>query len=102
MIMCWKSDPQGWAKFATLTQQLSDLLEQEAGYLDLRRSLSWRAHRKPQKKASKALAPVLQSVDEGVMEKQEESVELEEVKVSAAKKMELRKEDEANEKDCDV
>ena len=63
--------------------------------------LSWRKHQKPQKKASKAKAPVLQSVDEGVMEKQKESVEMEEVKVSAGKIMELRK-DEASEKDCDV
>ena len=97
MIVCWNHDPQERAKFVSLTQQLSNILEQEAGYLDLRRSLSWRAHQKPQKIASGAKAPALQSIGEGVME---ESVEMEELETNAAKRMELR-EDEVNERDCE-
>ena len=99
MIICWSSDPQERAKFASLTQQLSNLLEQEAGYLDLRRSLSWRTHRKPQKKAK---APVLQSIDESVTEKEEEKVEMAEVEINDARKMKLREEADTNEKDCAV
>ena len=93
MIACWSNDPKERAKFASLTQQLSSLLEQEAGYLDLRRSLSWSTHRKPQKKASRAKPPDLQSTDEGVMKKEEECVEME---------MNLREGDEVNERDSAV
>ena len=46
------------------------MLEEEAGYLDLSCSLSWK-----------------------VMEKEERSLEMEEVKINAAKKMELREGD---------
>ena len=74
LIVCWKSDPQKRAKFAILTQQLSKMLEEEAGYLDLSCSLSWK-----------------------VMEKEERSLEMEEVKINAAKKMELR---EGDVEDC--
>jgi len=102
MIACWSSDPQERAKFASLTQQLSNLLEQEAGYLDLQRSLSWRTHRKPQKKASRAKPPVLQSTDESVTEKEEERVEMAEVEIKDARKMKLREEAHTNEKDCAV
>jgi len=95
MIACWSSDPQERAKFASLTQQLSNLLEQEAGYLDLR------THRKPQKIASRAKPPVLQSIDESVTEKEEERVEMAEVEINDARKMKLREVD-TNEKDCAV
>ena len=99
MIACWNSDPQERTKFASLTQQLSNLLEQEAGYLDLRPSLSWRTHRKPQKKAK---APVLQSIDESVIEKEEERVEMAEVEINGARKMKLREEADTNENDSAV
>ena len=93
MIACWNSDPQERAKFASLTQQLSNLLEQEAGYLDLRPSLSWTTHRKPQQKACKAKPPVLQTNDEKLMKRKEECVEM---------KMKLKEGDEVNEKDSVV
>lgn len=60
--------------------------------------LSWRKHQKPQKKASREKAPVLQSVDEEKMEKEEKSVEMEDIEINAAKKMELK----GDEEDCAV
>ena len=93
MIACWSSDPQERAKFASLTQKFSNLLEQEAGYLDLCRSLSWRTHRMPQKKAFKAKPPVLQSTNEKEMKMKEECVEM---------KTKLKEDDEVNEKNSAV
>lgn len=37
-------------------QRSSDLLEQEAGYLDLRRSLTWKKHEQPQLEVSRGLS----------------------------------------------
>ena len=72
MTICWKSDPEERTRFADLVQQFSNMLEQEAGYLNLHRSLSWRTR----KKASRAKA---QSVDKHVIEKEKESMEMDEV-----------------------
>lgn len=74
---CWDGDPQNRPRFADLVQQFSDLLEQEAGYLDLCRSLSWRKHGKFLKEDSKMSTPILKS-DEKVSEKYGEDVELKE------------------------
>ena len=74
MSMCWNIDPQERTKFSNLAEQLSNLLEQEAGYLDLRIhcSLSWKTRGQARKKAAGVKVPVEQSIDE----KEEESVEM--------------------------
>ena len=72
MIMCWNIYPQGRTNFSNLVEQLSDLLEQEVGYLDLCPSISWRTHGQAQEKDTWVKVPVKQSVDE----KAEESVEM--------------------------
>ena len=92
MSVCWNSDPHGRAKFADLSQQLSNMLEQEAGYLSLRRSLTWKTRGETPKKAAMAKAPILQSVKERVMggaemDEAEESAEMDEAEVSDAEKM---------------
>ena len=96
VMSCWDADPQNRPKFADLVQQLSDVLEQEAGYLDLRRSLSWR---KPQmKEDSMTDTPALQSIKAEVNETFGEDVELEKIKnavTEATNQMALIGEEEA-------
>ena len=74
MSMCWNIDPQERTKFSNLAEQLSNLLEQEAGYLTLRicHSLSWKTSGQAQKKGTGVKIPVEQSIDEN----EEESVEM--------------------------
>jgi len=104
MSVCWNSDPQGRAKFADLEQQLSNMLEQEAVYLSLRRSLSWKTRGETPKKAAMAKAPILQSVEKRVMggaemDEAEESAENDEAEVSG---VELKRSDEAHKRDSAV
>ena len=40
MILCWNVDPQERPRFSKLVNNFSDLLEQDADYLELSRSLS--------------------------------------------------------------
>ena len=98
MKICWNSDPRGRAKFADLEQRLSSMLEQEAGYLSLRRFLTWKTHGETPKKAAIMKAPILQSVEERVMGKEEESVWLDEENISGASERSV----EANERDSAV
>jgi len=81
MTGCWYSDPKERAKFAELTQQLSNLLEKEAGYLDVHHSLRWRTNTKPQEDASRAKPPILKGVDKEVGKK---SVKLAEVEIESS------------------
>ena len=57
---CWYSDPQERTIFANLTEQLSNLLEKESGYLHLglRHSLRWKTHGKSEKKDFPAKTPI--------------------------------------------
>ena len=40
MILCWNVDPQERPRFSKLVNNFSDLLEQDADYLELSRSVS--------------------------------------------------------------
>ena len=69
--VCWNHDPRKRTKFAVLAGQLSDLLEQEAGYLDLNHPLHWGTRRQSWTKA-----PMLQQCeDDKAAGKEDESVE---------------------------
>ena len=86
MTICWNSDPEKRTKFTDLVQQFSNLLEQEAGYLNRRRSLSWRTR----KKAFVVKTPTPQSVDKQVIGKEKESAETDEVEMNASSTIELK------------
>lgn len=86
MTICWNSDPEKRTKFTDLVQQFSNLLEQEAGYLNLRRSLSWRTR----KKTFVVKTPTPQSVDKQVIGKEKESAEMDEVEMNASSTIELK------------
>ena len=79
IVDCWYSNPQQRPKFSCLVQQYDDLLEQEAGYLDLGSSLNWKEHVQPQAKVSKAPPPPLLSVKENVKKQEKEGVEMNEI-----------------------
>lgn len=72
IVDCWYTDQHNRPKFNELVQQLSTLLEQEAGYLDLGQSLSWREHSQPQDIASRASVPTIQKVEEEVKSEEQE------------------------------
>ena len=61
---CLYTDQHKHPKFFDLVEQLSNILEQEAGYLDLGRSLSWRKPEIPQGVAFRATVPSLQNSEE--------------------------------------
>ena len=42
MVSCWCVDSHKRPRFSDLVTKFSDLLERDAGYLELSRSLSWR------------------------------------------------------------
>lgn len=70
MKICWYYDPRKRTKFAILAQQLSDLLEQEAGYLVLHHPLHWGTQGHSWNKT-----PFVQCEDDKVTKKEDESVE---------------------------
>ena len=78
IVDCWYSNPQR-PKFSCLVQQYDDLLQQEAGYLDLGSSLNWKEHVQSQAKVSKAPPPPLLSVKENVKKQEKEDVEMNEI-----------------------
>lgn len=67
---CWHTDQKDRPKFANLAHQLSNLLEQEAGYLDLGPSLSWRKHAQPQKAHNVTVHTMQNTVEEEVKDEE--------------------------------
>ena len=68
MLNCWYEDPEQRPRFSSLVQGLSDMLEEEAGYFNLSRSLSWK--KEPEQRfvaspAGPALLTIVEGGDEG-------------------------------------
>ena len=42
ILACWNEEPEQRPLFVNIVQQISATLEQEAGYVDFSRSLSWK------------------------------------------------------------
>ena len=83
MFNCWYEDPLQRPRFSGLVQGLSDMLEEEAGYFNLSRSLSWKKQGESLAKVVSAVSPPrLCTIEEGEKEdgregSTEENVELE-------------------------
>ena len=71
MLNCWDEDPHPRPRFSSLVQGLSDMLEEEAGYFNLSRSLSWKKEPEQRSVASPA-GPALLTIVEGGEEAEEE------------------------------
>ena len=93
MLNCWYNDPHQRPRFATLVQSLSDVLEEEADYFSLSRSLSWK--KKGKKPLSAVLPSELLTVEEG--EKEEEKEEEEEEEEEEKEEEEEEEEEEERE-----
>ena len=70
MLNCWYNDPDQRPRFSSLVQDLSDMLEEEAGYFNLSRTLSWKKEPEQRSVASPA-EPVLLTIEEGGKEGRE-------------------------------
>ena len=77
MVSCWCVDSHQRPRFSDLDSKFSDLLERDAGYLELSRSLSWKKTGASLKEESASAAELhaLQSVEE------EEEIDEEDEKV---------------------
>ena len=64
MLNCWYEDPHQRPRFSSLVQGFSDMLEEEAGYFNLSRSLSWKKEPEQRSVASPAV-PRLLTIEEG-------------------------------------
>ena len=64
MFNCWYEDPHQRPRFSGLVQRLSNMLEEEAGYLNLSLSLSWKKEPEQRSVASPA-GPALLTIEEG-------------------------------------
>ena len=76
MVSCWCLDIHQRPRFSGLVTKFSDLLERDAGYLELSRSLSWRKTGTPLKEESASAAGphALQSVEGATIEVNVEAV----------------------------
>ena len=70
MLNCWYEDPHQRPRFSSLVQGFSDMLEEEAGYFNLSRSLSWKKEPEQRSVASPA-GPALLTIEEGEEEGEE-------------------------------
>ena len=78
MLNCWYEDPEQRPRFSSLVQGLSDMLEEEAGYFNLSRSLSWK--KEPEQRfvvspAGPALLTIVEGEEEGKEKEDEEEGE---------------------------
>ena len=65
MISCWNADSQKRLRFSKLVNNFSDLLEQDAGYLELSQSLSSKdKHFPPHIPLTKSELPTMMTVQE--------------------------------------
>ena len=79
MVSCWCVDSHQRPRFSDLVSKFSDLLERDAGYLELSRSLSWKKTGASLKEESAAGLHALQSVEEEEIDEEEEKVGVEKV-----------------------
>ena len=64
MFNCWYEDPHQRPRFSSLVQGLSNMLEEEAGYLNLSLTLSWKKEPEQRSVAFPA-GPALLTIEEG-------------------------------------